>query len=289
MKKFYLIILFSAVISFAKAQDLDSMMNAMNIEEPNYTSATFKATRIINTHSVEHLKERHLDFRIHHRFGPVNTGAYQLWGLDYGQIFLSFEYGIKDWITVGLGRTSEQKTYNGFTKVRILRQSSGSKNCPISLSLLGSTDIKTYKRTDVVLANSSRFSYVFQALIARKFNESFSIQITPSLIHQNLVETALDPNDVWSIAAGGRYKISKRVSLNAEYNFAIRPSYIGQNDKANSLSFGFDIETGGHVFQLMLTNTQGMIERQFTNNTLGFWNKGDVVLGFNVSRIFSFK
>lgn len=270
------------------AQDLDSLMNSLSVEEPNYASATFKATRVINLHSVEQLKAKHLDFRIHHRFGPVNQGAYELFGLDAGKIFLSLEYGLTDWCTIGLGRTNENKTFNGFSKFRVLRQSSGSKNMPVSLSLYAGADMYTEKNTQVDLSVASRLSYIYQLLVARKFNESFSLQITPGVIHQNLTETALDNNDLWFVAAGGRYKLSRRISLNAEYNYAIRPNYIGANNVSNNLSIGFDIETGGHVFQLMLTNSQGMIERKFINNTLGSWGKGDIVLGFNVSRIFSF-
>lgn len=283
------IILLITLINTSFSQNLDSLMNTMTTEEPDYATATFKATRIINTHSVEQLKEKHLDFRIHHRFGKISQGSYEFFGLDQGTIFLGLEYGIKDWLTLGVGRSSSDKTFNGFTKLRLLRQSKGSKNMPISLSFYAGTDFYSIKRTDIVMKDIDRFSYIFQTLIARKFSESFSLQISPGVVHQNLVATALDNNDVWFIATGGRYKLSKRISFNAEYNYAIRPSYTGAPNINNNLSLGFDIETGGHVFQLMVTNSTGMIERKFINDpNTGAWSTGDIMLGFNVSRIFSF-
>jgi hypothetical protein len=200
MKKIIYTIFAGLLSVSAYSQNLDSLMNTMTTEEPNYATATFKATRIINTHSVEQLKKKHLDFRIHHRFGLINSGAYNFWGLDNGRIFLGLEYGVTDWFTVGIGRSSEEKIYNGFGKFKILRQSTGSKNMPISLSLYAGSDFSSEKRTDIVLKDISRFNYIFQVLAARKFNESFSIQISPGLIHQNLVETALDPNDIWFIS-----------------------------------------------------------------------------------------
>ena len=290
MKKVYIpVIILLLIINESFGQNLDSLMNTMTTEEPDYATATFKATRIINSHSVEQLKKNHLDFRIHHRFGNVSDGPYGFFGLDQGSIFLSLEYAINDWITTGIGRSSSEKTYNGFTKFRILRQSKGSKNVPISLSFNAGSDFSSLKRTDIDLKNIDRFSYIFQALVARKFSESFSLQISPGLVHQNLVEKVIDKNDIWFVSVGGRYKLSKRVSFNAEYNYAIRPNYKNIPDINNNLSFGFDIETGGHLFQLMLTNNSGMIERKFINDyNTGSWSKGDVMLGFNVSRIFSF-
>jgi hypothetical protein len=270
------------------AQNLDSLLNSITEEEPSYISATFKASRIINTQSVEQLKSNHLDFRIHHRFGQINSGAYNFWGLDNGSIFMSLEYGIKDWFTVGMGRASQDKTFNGFGKFKLLRQATGTKACPVSISLYTGADLYTIERKDVPIENINRLSYIFQLLIARKFSESFSLQITPTLIHSNLVVTKQDYNDLFALNAGGRLKLTRRISFNAEYNYAFQPNYAGYTNKPNGLSLGFDIETGGHIFQLMLSNTTGMIERHFINNNLGKWSDGNIVLGFNISRTFSF-
>jgi len=290
MKKYFTLILFNClIISAINAQNLDSLLTSETEVEPEYATATFKSTRIINFQSVEQLRTKHLDFRIHHRFGPVNDGAYNFYGLDNGVITMSFEYGVTDWAEVGISRGSAEKTFNAFGKFRILRQSSGSKVMPVSVSAYASTDFYTLKRTDVVLKNIDRFSYIYQIMVARKFNESFSLQFTPTLIHQNLVKTALNPNDTWAFGLGGRMKLTRRSSFNSEYSYAIRPNYVGAIKTANGLSLGFDIETGGHVFQVMLTNTNGMIERKFITESAGSWLKGNFMLGFNISRTFSFK
>ncbi|HET6559870.1 MAG TPA: DUF5777 family beta-barrel protein, partial [Prolixibacteraceae bacterium] len=135
---------------------------------------------------------------------------------------------------------------------------------------------------------SSRLAYVQQLLIARKINENLSIQLTPTYIHRNLVKTELDQNDIYALGAGGRYKLSKRLSINGEYYYTYQPNADFLDPRTyNVLSVGVDIETGGHVFQIMLTNTQGMREGTFIPATLGSWDNGDIHLGFNISRVFA--
>jgi hypothetical protein len=124
-------------------------------------------------------------------------------------------------------------------------------------------------------------------IIARKFSDKLSLQLSPTMIHRNLVLTTEDENDVYAIGTAGRYKLTKRTALNAEY-FYVLPGETADNFY-NSLSVGFDIETGGHVFQLHLTNSQGMIEKFFIPANAGRWSKGDIYFGFNISRVFSLK
>jgi hypothetical protein len=273
------------------AQDMDSLLNSFTQEKTTYSTATFKATRIINGHSVERMKAGQLDVRIHHRFGNLNSGYNEFFGLDQSTIFLGLDYGITDKLMVGIGRSSFQKTINGFIKYGLFSQCSGEKNMPVTVNLLTGMDAYTTPWTDTSRKNyfSSRLSYVFQALIARKFSEQFSLQLTPTLIHKNLVTYAIDPNDIYSIGIGGRFKLSNRVSFNAEYFYTIRPDVIGQSKLPNSLSAGFDIETGGHVFQLFLTNSMLMYERGFITETTGKWGKGDIRFGFNISRVFTLR
>jgi len=126
-------------------------------------------------------------------------------------------------------------------------------------------------------------------MIARKFNQSFSFQITPTLVHRNLVGTEFDPNDLYVLGAGGRLKITKRMSLNAEYFYMFNPREYMSTKVYNPLSIGFDLETGGHVFQLIFTNSLAMIEKGFIGETTGSWLKGDIHFGFNISRVFTVK
>jgi len=287
------IALLLSLISFSvfAQNDLMGLLNENTQEEINYTIATFKSTRIMNGHSIERMPPGQLDFRISHRFGTLNSGAYNLWGLDQANIHFSLEYGILKWLMAGVGRGTYEKTYDGFAKFTILRQSTGAKEMPVSLSAFSSVAINSLKWADPERVNyfSSRLSYVAQVLVARKISSSFSFQLTPSYVHRNMVATELDPNDLFAIGAGGRMKLSKRVSLNAEYYYVANPKDYMSQQIYNPLSVGVDIETGGHVFQILLTNSVAMIEKGFIGETTGSWAKGDIHLGFNISRVFNLK
>ena len=256
--------------------------------QTDYVSATFKATRVVTGQSIEQNKEGQLEFRISHRFGKLNSGVDNLWGLDQSNIYFDLQYGVKDWLELGIGRTSFDKNLNGFAKLRLLRQSTGADAFPVSVSYLAGADLTTMPE-DASRKNflSSRFSYTHQIIIAKKITNELSLQIAPTLIHRNLVPTALDDNNLFAVGFGGRYKLSNRVSVNAEYYYVARPTWNVPSDYKDPLSFGVDIETGGHVFQIILSNSLGMVEKQFIGDTQGRWNKGDIHLGFNISRSFT--
>jgi hypothetical protein len=273
-------------------QDLDSLLQASLEEKTEYTTATFKATRILNGHSIERMTEGEMDVRISHRFGTINSGAYEFFGLDQAHIHLGAEYGITDWIMVGLGRGTFEKTIDGFTKVSLLRQSTGLKEMPVSLSYMAGIFVNGLKWDDPERDNHfyQRLSYAHQIMIGRKFSPGFSLQLTPSYLHQNLVETAADPNDLFAIGAGTRLKLSKRISVNAEYFYLFKPNNETLSTALyHPFSLGVDIETGGHVFQIIMTNSVGMRENAFLGHTTGRWLDGDIHLGFNVSRVFQLK
>jgi hypothetical protein len=272
------------------SQDLDVLLNAETKPTINYTTATFKASRIINGHSVQQMKKKQLDFRISHRFGTLNEGAYGLFGLDHSNIHFSLEYGVTDWLMLGLGRGSLNKIYDGFAKFKLLRQSTGAKTMPVSMSYLTTMEINSMKFKDPTVPNyfSSRLTFVNQLLIARKFNDRFSFQLTPSWVHRNLVPTELDLNDLFSMGMGARYKLTKRMSVNAEYYYNINPNAKYLEPRTyNSASIGIDLETGGHVFQIMLSNSIGMREGTFIPKTTDNWLDGGIHLGFNISRVFA--
>jgi hypothetical protein len=267
------------------AQDLLSLLEQE--ETTDYTSATFKTNRIINLHSIENTAAGVLDLKISHRFGFINGGISELFGLDQASIRIGFDYGLSDRLMIGVGRSSFEKTYDGFYKLKILRQSTGVKNMPITMSLFSSIAIKTTRFPDPDRENhfSSRLYYVSQLLIGRKFTESFSLQLIPGIVHRNLVKTSAEKNDVFHLGMGGRLKLSKRTSFNVEYIYVF-PDQLAPGFKP-SLSLGFDIETGGHVFQLHFTNSTSMIEKGFISETTGNWLDGDIHFGFNVSRVFT--
>ncbi|MCF8374592.1 MAG: DUF5777 family beta-barrel protein [Bacteroidales bacterium] len=291
MKKIYFLLIIG-FMSFSPAfpqDDLESLLDDA-VEEPiQYTSATFKNTHVLNGHSVEFIRPHDLEFRISHRFGQLNTGAYELWGLDQANIHYGFEYGVNDWLNVGYGRGTYQKTYDGFIKMRLLRQSSGKKNRPISMSYFTSIAVNSLNQKELNDYFTNRMAYTHALLIARKFTEKLSLQLSPHFIHRNFVETSVDPNDIFAMGLGGRYKLTKRVSVNFEYFYVVdAPGSYPSQKYYNPLSIGFDIETGGHVFQLHLTNSLAMIEKGFIAETTGNWLDGGVHLGFNISRVFTF-
>ena len=247
-------------------------------------SATFKDTRIINAQSNETPGKNVLHFVIAHRFGQINEGAYALWGLDNASMRMAFDYGVTDRLAVGVARSTFQKTYEANVKWRALRQNSDN-SMPASLTLYSVAMANGLRWSDPSRENlfSSRLSYVHQAVIAKKWGSKLSIALIPSFIHRNLVESLSDTHDQWTLGAGGRYKVTTRASINAEYHYAIKGL---PTDHVNSLSIGMDIETGGHVFQLHVTNSQGMFERAFLTETGGRWRDGALYFGFNLSRVF---
>ena len=287
-----LFLIFLMSVSLSAQDDLMDLLNENSAEAVSFATSTVKSTRIMNGHSIERMPSGQLDFRISHRFGRLNSGAYEFFGLDQSSIHFGLEYGITDWLMAGIGRGSYEKTFDGFVKLSVLRQSSGGKIMPGSVSFFSSAALETVKWPDPERTNhfSSRLSYSSQLLIARKLNKTFSVQLTPSYVHRNLVPSELDPNDLWALGAGGRIKLTNRISMNAEYYYVINAdnTYMSQ-PVYNPLSVGFDIETGGHVFQLIFTNSLSMIEKGFIGETTGQWLKGDVHFGFNISRVFTLK
>lgn len=292
MRQLSLVFLLLLITIGINAQD--DLMNLLDKSVPkeiNYTTATFKSTRVMNGHSIERMPAGQLDVRISHRFGPINSGAYNFWGLDQSNIHLSLEYGITNWVMVGIGRGEYEKTVDGFAKFSILRQSTGARNMPVSVSVVTSVALNTLKFQNQARTNyfTSRLAYVGQILVARKISQGLSVQLMPSYVHKNLVATELDPNDIFAMGGGARLKLTKRTSLNAEYYYLINPKTYLSQKVYNPLSIGFDIETGGHVFQLFFTNSIGMIEKAFIGETTGTWSKGDIRFGFNISRVFTLK
>ncbi len=252
-----------------------------------YTTATFKTTRLVNGHSVENAGKGVLDVKISHRFGTINKGGYELFGLDNATMRMGFDYGITSSIMAGIGRSTYQKAYDAFLKIKLLRQSTGKKRMPVTVSYVPTIALKTLRFQNPEQQNyySSRLFFTHQLIIGRKFSNALSLQIMPTLVHVNLVPRSTDPNDLLSIGIGGRQKLTKRLSLNAEYYYQL-PGYKLAGT-SNVLSLGFDIETGGHVFQLHFTNSQGMNEKTFITETNGKWEKGDILFGFNISRVFT--
>jgi len=269
------------------AQD-QSLLNGIepNAPKKEYVTNAFKSSRVINGHSMELIGKGVLDVRILHRFGRINDGVSELFGLDQASMRLGFDYGLGNNATIGIGRTTFKKELDGFIKWRPVRQARDGS--PFSWVLVAGISAYTFKNPDPQkdIKLSSRMGYYFQSIVGRKFSERFSFQLSPTLVHRNQVEEG-DVNDLYALGIGGRFKLSKRTAFVVDYFPVLnRPA---SSTTTNSLSIGFDIETGGHVFQLHFSNSTGMNERAFIADTRDSWGKGEIRFGFNLSRVFSVK
>lgn len=278
--------------SFGQADKLMDMLNdetASDKKEP--VTATFKATRIVNGSTVENLAAGVLDFRILHRFGRVSDGFDNFFGIDNATTRIGLDYGVTKWLMVGIAHNTLQKTNDGFIKTKLLSQKTN--GTPVTLSYFAGMSITGGAAPPVPTGAeyyfTNRLAYAHQLLIARKFNNNLSLQLMPTVIHQNLVDSSSYSNTTFALGAGGRMKVSKRIAITCEYFYRFNNTdMLSFGAKTyNGLSVGMDIETGGHVFQLFFTNSLGMTERNFITQNADTWEKGQLHFGFNISRVFT--
>lgn len=293
---FFAVLLLAACAGTRPAHAQTDLLNDLERQTADSTkrevvTATFKGTHIINAQSIETPGQGTLVFLIQHRFGTLNSGAYNFFGLDQAVLRLSFEYGLTNRLAVGVGRSNIEKTFDGFVKYKALQQTTGAQPMPVSVTLFASSALTTLKFSSAAgvadRSTASRVDYAYQVLIARKFTPGLSVQLMPTLVHRNYVVLAGMQNDVYALGAGLRQKLSKRIAFTADY-FYVLPGYVADTYR-NALGVGVDIETGGHVFQLHFTNAKGMTEKFFVPQTSGNFFNGDIYFGFTVARSFTVK
>ncbi len=287
MKPLIFFLLLACLSSIGRAQVTDDL----NFEEENIPIRNaFNSSYIINSQSTNILSPGRLNMLISHRFGTLNQGPFHFFGLDYGAMRLGFEYGINQRLTVGLGRSSVGKNFDTFFKYRLLTQTRGSNpQMPFSVVWFSSAAFSSVElRNRNLLDEGSRFSdclvYTHQVLISHQFSSKFSLQLTPSLVHRNIVKFSGENNDVFSLGLGGRWKVSRRMHLLADYAYVF--NHHSEQKLTNPLAIGIDIVAGGHVFQLHLNNALGMIEKEFLTTTDDDFLKGDIRIGFTILRSF---
>lgn len=279
-----MLIAFLAVNVSLFAQDdlLDELDGDAKVDKK--TASVFKGVKIINMESTKLAAKKDFYFVISHRFGSVKSGIKDLFGLDNSNIRFSFVYGFSDRFNAGFSRSSSNKTYDAHIKYRFLQQEDGKS--PVTIVGFNSMEYNT--GLDVVnfplLESKHRYTYAHEVLISRKFNENFSLEVSPIYLHQNFVENDFQDNSQYILGFGGRYKVSKHVTINAEYHAHM--NRVANSKYSNPLSLGVDIETGGHVFQLHITNAQLMNESGYLTRALGDWGSGDIYFGFNIWRVF---
>ena len=280
---FFALVLASSSTLLAQ-EDLFSMLDAaQGPAKKSPVAATFKGTRVVNLQTNELPASGVGQLIISHRFGTINDRPlYNFLGLDVAQMRLEYSYSPTHWLNLGMGRSSANKTYDAFAKVRFLRQKED--GMPLSAVYYHSTNLNASDFNDGVNHYfSDRLAYTHQLILSRKWSDELSLEIAPTVVHFNLVATPNDPNDQYGVGLGGRYKLTDRMALTGEY-FARMHRPDGLYDP---LSVGLDLETGGHVFQFHVCNARYMNDPSWMMLTPGSWGKGDLYFGFNLSRVFT--
>jgi hypothetical protein len=284
MKPFILLsVLLACLAGNTVSQDLFEELGDWDDAESPVVK-TFRSNRIVNMQSVEIPHTGELIFSIGHRFGNVRSGIYEMFGLDLATIRLGFDYGINRWLGVGIGRSSFEKTYDFYLKSRVIIQEA-ELNSPLSVSYYVASSYATQRLIYPEDQDNfrGRSSIIQSLMISRKFSDNFSFQVSPLWLHSNYLTEVQGPADKLSIGIAGRIRLTSITHLNLEYIHEIIDDGFDNN---NALSIGFDIETGGHVFQLFFSNTQGIIDKAYLVNTMGNWSNGDVFFGFTITRVF---
>jgi hypothetical protein len=276
--------LFCVFPFFMVAQD-DLLKEIDTVSDQNESEvAAFKSLKIVNLESTKLAAKGDIYFVVAHRFGYFDKGFQDFFGLDEANTRLQFVYGLTNGVTIHASRSGFQKAYEFATKYRIFGQKK--QGFPFEIVGFNSIAINTEleKTTLPKLEFSDRLAYVNQILISRKFNDNLSLEIAPTHFHQNYVANNFQDNSQFALGLGGRYKFTKRWSFNVDY--AAHLNRASNSDFKNPLSIGFDLETGGHVFQMHFTNSQAMHESGYLGNTSGSWNDGKIAFGFNLIRVF---
>lgn len=278
-----LLLLLSTMNLFAQNDLLNELDSKPTQKEA--VTATFKALQICNLQSTKLPAQGEFYVLISHRFGDLTHGFENFFGLDEAKTKLGGIYGVTNWLSVGVSRHTYQKTYETALKYRLANQIED--GFPVTIVGYNTLDINSELKTADYpqLKFNNRLAYSAQLLVSRKMSESLSLQLSPIFIHKNLYDDALENANLALLGSGARYKLTKRLSLNLEYALRLNP-LNNSTTYQNPISAGLDIETGGHVFQMVFSNSQALNDVSiFSNSTGNFYSKG-IFFGFNMYRVF---
>jgi hypothetical protein len=287
MRKITTLALVFLSISFASAQDdLFNQLDTVKSDKKEVETAAFKALQICNLQSTKLPVKGELYILISHRFGDLANGMNNFFGLDNALTKIGGIYGVANWLSLGVSRHTFNKTYELAAKYKLANQKVN--GFPITIVGYNTVDINSDLDEAIYpqLKFNNRLAFSSQLLLSRKFSESFSAEIAPILVHKNLYDEATEKKDLYLIGMGGRYKLSKRLSLNIDYAARLG-SKIETSPYHNPLTVGLDIDTGGHIFQMVFSNGQPMTDVTFLSNSIGSWEgKKALYFGFNMYRVF---
>jgi hypothetical protein len=285
MKKIITLLLLLSTLAIVAQNDL---LNEIDIETENetYEPPAFKAMKIGNLQSTKIANKGDFYMTVSHRFGTLKNGLTTFFGFDDANTKIQLLYSFIDGIQLSISRESLNRTYASALKVRLLKQST---TFPVNIVAYGTVNINTLIDTKQHpnLKFGDKMSYASQLLISRRISKNLSLLVAPSFVRQNLQDLRITKelnHNQFVLGFGGRMKVSKRMSINADYAFNFNRSKNSLYN--NPLTFGLDIETGGHVFQLLFSNAQSTNEPGFLSNAEGDWANGNVFFGFNIVRVF---
>jgi len=305
MKKIFSLLVFGCVLFInAFAQDTQTKPETTKVK-PNFARSTFRSTRIINMQSIEMQDKGYMQFMISHHFGNIwnddggGENLAQLLGLNSGvaHTYMSFDYTPINNLNFGVAATGNA-SFEGWAKFRVLRQQTGVKNYPVTLVGYTLFNVDASNRPVDNNFGWNRFSFMHQILVARKFNNKFSLQLMPTMVHYNVVPYGINnsSNNIFSIGLGGKYVLSSKKSLTFEYSRQLN-MYDGVLDKSgninnyepNLFSIGYEIFTGGHTFQFYIGNTTSAVNIEQLSRNTNKLRLGQFALGFHLNRSFSLK
>tara|TARA_Y100000589_G_scaffold29326_1_gene24463 strand:+ start:33792 stop:34685 length:894 start_codon:yes stop_codon:yes gene_type:complete len=296
MIRFLLVFLFCSKISFGQ-NDMLAILEAEADNEVSFVRSTWKSPMLINSYTTETERKGVLDFKISHRFGNIggqSGGGHSLFGLDRASnIRFSFDYGVTEEFQIGIGRSKTNENIDGLLKYKFLKQKKGST--PITAVILSNTAFTPKRDPSGNFSKiAHRFSFINQVIIGSKLNNKLSVLFSVSHYHQNLVVQSVgfnglkEVNDLFSIGCGARYRITRKLSVVGEYNNTLGELRNSINYKYDHpLSCGIELETGGHVFHINLSNSSGLIFQDLLDTESDSWGDGEFKLGFRISRFFS--
>ena len=282
MKKHLLLFpLFLILFSFSFAQGSSESQESDPVEN------TFEAPRLINLLTVEPLTKKTMHFALMHTFGTLDGGIENLFGLDNGaNIFFSFEFGLSERFSMGVSRTSRDKVYNLFGRYHVLQQKEDD-SMPFSLSLAGGAGVisSSYKflPANEQPAFGDRMNYFGQLMVARKFSDRVSLQVSPMMSYFSnpleIYQIAGDQNFYLAMGFSGKWRATKNSSLTLQWIPNLN------SDLRNNLGIGWDIKSGQHVFQMYFVTSSGLNEQYLLAGGNGVPGE-EFRIGFNVNRLF---
>lgn len=270
----------------------DSLMNAMNADQKTSGPiAIFKSTRLVLSQTTETIKKGNLNFQVIHRFGDIagkNGGPQTDFGIDrVNDVYIGFEYGITDNLTVDFGRSTIGQLLQWELKYALLHQTSDDSS-PLAITILGQYAIRPYQSFTTF---DSRLSWLGQAIFARRFSKEITLQVSPTYVINN---TAY-PNEPGNEANFFAVQAAARVALNKHMGFILDYAHPFSTYRSNNYNFqdplgiGYEVETGGHVFTLNITNANAVNEINYLSNSQNRFSRGQYRMGFTISRMFDLR